>query len=88
MRTHELKTDPEVFDAVHRGEKTFEIRKNDRGFQTGDALVLRETLHTGAEMANGAPLVYTGRIAERYVTHMLEGPVYGLAEEWVIMSIK
>jgi hypothetical protein len=40
VTTHRLKTWPEFFDAIADGRKTFEIRKNDRGFQTGDELVL------------------------------------------------
>jgi hypothetical protein len=41
-KIHYLKTLPVYFDAVRRGDKTFEIRKNDRDFQTGDTLVLKE----------------------------------------------
>ena len=37
---HELKCTPDFFDAVKRGDKTFDLRKNDRGFQRGDILVL------------------------------------------------
>lgn len=40
--THTLKTWPEFFDAVYDGRKTFEVRKNDRGFQTGDRLILEK----------------------------------------------
>jgi hypothetical protein len=42
MTTHELKCWPEMFDAVAEGRKTFDVRKNDRGYQTGDRLVLRK----------------------------------------------
>jgi len=40
--THKLKTWPEYFDAILRGVKTFEIRKNDRNFKVGDKLNLLE----------------------------------------------
>lgn len=40
---HILKCWPAYFDAVARGEKTFEIRRDDRGFQRGDILVLQRT---------------------------------------------
>jgi ASC-1-like (ASCH) protein len=39
-QVHKLKTIGTYFDAVKRGEKTFDVRKNDRGFQTGDILGL------------------------------------------------
>jgi hypothetical protein len=84
---HDLKTDPEVFDAVARNEKTFEIRKDDRGYQVGDALILRRTRYTGEQMHFGSPVEYTGEKEVRRVTHLLRGPLYGLAEGWVILSI-
>lgn len=84
MTVHTLKTDPEVFAAVLSGEKTFEIRLNDRDFKVGDALHLLETASTGAEMKAGAPLTYTGRKAFRTVSHVLTG--YGLAEGWCCLS--
>jgi hypothetical protein len=39
---HHLKCWPEFFDAVKRGSKTFEVRKNDRGYQRGDQLLLHK----------------------------------------------
>ncbi|WP_445656861.1 DUF3850 domain-containing protein [Achromobacter sp. NCFB-sbj8-Ac1-l] len=85
-RYHILKTDPEAFQAVLSGAKTFEIRLNDRGYAVGDVLGLRETKHTGAEMRAGAPLVYTGRECQRFVSHVLTG--YGLADGWCCLSFR
>jgi uncharacterized protein YqfB (UPF0267 family) len=39
---HYLKTWPVFYADVECGAKTFEIRKNDRNFQVGDILCLRE----------------------------------------------
>lgn len=84
---HELKTDPEVFQAVWSGAKTHEIRKDDRGFAVGDTLWLRETKYTGQQMRvrpEACPLVYTGRELRRTVSHILTG--YGLSDHWCILS--
>lgn len=83
---HDLKTDPEVFQSVLDGRKTFEIRFNNRDFKIGDKLLLLETLHTGIEMNNGSPLIYTDRSFCCEVTYILHGPIYGLRTGWVIMS--
>jgi len=40
--THELKILPQYFRELYRGNKTFELRKDDRDYQVGDYLVLRE----------------------------------------------
>lgn len=85
-RVHELKTDPEVFAAVLADRKTHEIRFNDRGFQVGDELLLRETAHSGTEMAArpDIPLIYTDRAVRRTVSHIQTG--YGLTDGWCILS--
>lgn len=88
IRRFYLKTDPDVFEFSWHGAKTFEIRFNDRDFEVGDHLVLRETVYSGKQMRNGRPLEYTGRQIEVEVTHILFGPIYGLLEGWVIMSVK
>jgi len=87
VKTHYLKTDPDGFYALISGRKPYEIRRDDRGFRVGDTLVLRRTVHSGDEMAAGEPLRYTGEEAVRRVTHILEGPAYGIAEGWVILSV-
>lgn len=39
---HELKIWPQYYGCVADGTKTFEVRENDRGFQPGDEVILRE----------------------------------------------
>lgn len=40
MKSHSLKIKPEFLKDIIEGNKTFEIRKNDRGFQVGDRVRL------------------------------------------------
>lgn len=40
MKIHVLQTPPRYFEATARGDKSFEIRFNDRDYQVGDMLVL------------------------------------------------
>lgn len=42
MKVHKLKILPEYYNAQIEGKKNFEIRKNDRNFQIGDWLLLKE----------------------------------------------
>ncbi len=87
MKTHHLKTDPTPFCGVWAGDKTHEIRLNDRDFQVGDCLVLFETENSGEMMrACNIPVEFTGRMVCATVSHIQEG--YGLMPGWVIMSLQ
>ncbi|MDD4355813.1 MAG: DUF3850 domain-containing protein [Smithellaceae bacterium] len=89
MTFHELKVDRKEFRPLFLGHKTFELRFNDRDYQLGDKLILKETLWSGEEMKAGkGPLEYTGWIVEAIVTNILRGPIWGLASGWVILSIQ
>ena len=60
-KVHELKTWQQPFDDVWNNEKTFEVRKDDRGFRLGDELLLREFDHVGMKYLDGriqAKIIY------------------------------
>jgi hypothetical protein len=82
--THELKCDPEPFAELLANRMTSDIRNDDRLFQVGDTLIFRETLHSAERMAKGEPLVYTGRAAWRFCSHVQRG--YGLKDGHVALS--
>ena len=85
MAEHILKTDPKVFKDSWDETKQFEIRLDDRNFQVGDTLFLRETEFSGKEMEEGFVLNYTGRFIELDVIYKLEGE-YGLQPGWCILG--
>jgi hypothetical protein len=85
--THELKCHPEPFQAVKRGDKLFEFRKDDRDFRVGDTLRLREWIPDGGWI-NGYKVWghYTGRECARTITYIIrEG--FGIPEGYCIMSL-
>lgn len=88
VKQHTLKCDPDVFKQSSEGHKDWEIRLNNRDFQVGDQIFLRETFFTGEQMEYGEKLIYTGRVLVGSVKYILHGPRYGLQDGWVIMSIK
>lgn len=65
MIEHELKTWPQYFGAILDGSKTFEARFDDREFEVGDALYLREW--------DPETEAYTGRETRRTVSYKLSG---------------
>jgi len=89
---HELKTRGEYFQAIKRGEKTFEVRNNDRDFKVGDTLLLKEWNPKGYNSVAPSELVgeYTGEELEVKVTYILKEPIgvnFGLLGNTVVMSI-
>jgi hypothetical protein len=89
---HELKTWPVYFDRLIDGSKTFEIRRNDRGYQAGDVLRLREYDPSGDHdtcYREGCTTKrYTGREIERTVGFVASGTLFGLdLGEHVVLSL-
>ncbi|HCG8683765.1 TPA: DUF3850 domain-containing protein [Vibrio parahaemolyticus] len=76
---HELKIQSVDFADVLAHRKTHEVRINDRDYQAGDCLNLREI------DANGE---YTGQEANAEVSHVLHGGQFGIAEGWCVLSLK
>lgn len=79
MAVHELKTWPEYFQQIRHGHKTFEVRRDDRGFEVGDTLLLREY---NPDLGR-----YTNRSAVRTVTSILRGGQFGIEPGFVVMSL-
>lgn len=76
MDYHDLKVLPEFFEDILSGKKNFELRKDDRGYQVGDAFLLREwTPEHG----------YTGRAYANRIDQILRDcPEYGLMDGYII----
>ena len=79
MTVHKLKTWPPYFAAIESGEKNFEVRRDDRGFQKGDYLELvfhdidnqwrkREPIH-------------------KRITWILTGGQFGIEPGYVVMGL-
>jgi ASC-1-like (ASCH) protein len=79
MTTHHLKTWPEYFDAIARGDKNFEVRYNDRDFQVGDVLVLQEW--------KPETELFTGKELSRIVTYVLPGDNFGITLNYCVMGL-
>lgn len=57
---HDLKIWPQYYCRVADGSKTFEIRNNDRAFQSGDTVVLKEFDPEPVNPTSNEPKGYTG----------------------------
>ena len=76
-KIHELKIAPEYFEKVISKEKTFEFRYNDRNYQVGDILKLKEYYNQK----------YTDQSISVKITYILEN-FEGLNENFVVLSIE
>lgn len=79
--THEIKILESFADAVASGEKTFEVRENDRGYKKGDKIKFKVVDYHGF-------YVYGHELTEhKYeITYVLSG--WGIKDGWVVFGIK
>jgi hypothetical protein len=74
---HEIKILPKYFTAVSFGIKKFELRKDDRGYEVGDTVILEEFGDEG----------YTGRWKAVKISYVLRDcPEYGLMPGYCIFG--
>ncbi len=78
--THELKCWPGYFGAILDGTKTFEVRKNDRHFTTGDSLRLREW--------DPDTEVYSGRETTVDVAYIVGLAAWGAPQDLCVMAVR
>jgi len=88
MKIHELKTWPEYYQEIEVGNKTFEVRKNDRDYKVGDILHLREYYPKRTIVEDMIMEGYSGREMLTKVEYILQGGSFGIEEGYYVMSIK
>ncbi|MBQ8306971.1 MAG: DUF3850 domain-containing protein [Blautia sp.] len=76
-KVHRIRLASSYYDDVLSGRKTFELRKNDRGYRTGHML----------EMVEFKEGIETGRLIHADIAYMLEDYA-GLEEGYCILGIK
>lgn len=77
---HQLKIQEAFAEAILRGEKTFEVRVNDRGFQKGDHVIFNVIDQAGNSVEH--PLI--GK--EYKITYVLSG--WGIQNGYVVFGIQ
>lgn len=79
---HDLKTWPAYFEAIWKGEKSFELRRFDRDYKVGDKLYLWEFDPIKEKL--------TDRMVQARITYVLSGGLesLGLRDRFCILSIQ
>lgn len=85
-RTHSVKSWPDFFRSIVAGERSHELRPNDRGYLVGDHLLLREW--------DPKTETYTGAVCTAAITSMTSREIpcavsdQGLSPNFCILSIR
>ena len=100
MKTHTLKVEHEYMDALASGEKTFEVRRDDRGFQKGDRLILCRYGECRRNKASWGYMNQQGHVVsahattdgvhriERKIVYVLTGGQFGIEPGYVVLGLK
>lgn len=97
MQKHILKVETAYMDALKRGDKPFEVRRDDRGFQKGDVLVLCRYgkgrvgygfMDKDGDVVSSYPETQGVDRIERRITYILTGGQFGLEPGYVALGLK
>lgn len=81
---HILKIDEKWFERICSGQKTNEVRFNDRDYQTGDIIALRPV------DSDGNIIIMPGSLPAYEITHVLDSNQFpqGLQPGYCVLSIQ
>ena len=79
-KCHKIKVWPSYFDSILSGDKTFEVRKDDRNYQVGDSLMLYEWSPETND--------YTGLFAKFNIIYKLNGGEFGIEKGYCCLGIE
>lgn len=84
-KTHILETEATCWEAVERGEKRFEVQRNDRFFQRGDLVTLRKLTVDGKRYAGVGfqTIDITFRIG-----WILQGGQFGVEPGYIVFQLE
>lgn len=90
---HRVKTLVPYWDAIERGDKTFDVRRDDRGYQRGDILVLekydaKDGYITFVPPGSTNSWDYEKQTLRRVITYVLTGGQFGIAPGYVVLGLK
>lgn len=90
MKTHEVKSWPEHFEAIKSGVKTFDLRRNDRDYHVADVLHIKEW---NPDIVANKVAGLTGRGIIKKITYVMQGvsdkpaPLRGLYADYCILGL-
>jgi hypothetical protein len=82
---HRLKTLPPYWDAVASGDKTFEVRRDDRGFKKGDVVILQRLR---SFLSFDASRSFDGQILRKRIRYVLTGGQFGIEAGYVVLGLE
>jgi len=88
MTVHTVKCWPVYFDAIKSGDRPFDIRRDDRGYQKGDTLVLQRTRETSL---HNVDYDYHGKVVHelrKEISWIMTGGQFGIEPGYVVLALK
>lgn len=82
-RQHKLKCWTPYYEAIVAGEKKFDVRRDDRGFQKGDLVLLQQ-----CEIGSGYVCGSCGQpyAIEKKIQYILTGGQFGIEPGYVVLG--
>lgn len=85
---HKVKCWPDYYEAIKRGDKNFDVRRDDRGYQRGDTLLLQKYGSGHGYYTDPVRGRFSYDEIRREITYVLTGGQFGIEPGYVVLSLK